>query len=157
MLSENCAFEISERCGSVISWWEDAKPAPSLAFKTQTLTPVCLQASSLRTVRLVLLSHSVLSLHGMLRICVCVCMCFLLSLCLSCTPSAASWLPDSVCVCLCVWMCASLPEWNVSLISLLLLEGRKGGLYSVISASLRPPLSPPTYLGTHSPPVHRGF
>lgn len=40
------------------------------------------------------------------------------------------------------WLCARLPEWNVSLISLLLLEGRKGGLYPVISASPWPPLSP---------------
>lgn len=60
-------------------------------------------------------------------------------LCLSCglsahRPCVHVWLPNWVCVCL--------PEWNVSLISLLLLEGRRGGLYSVISASLWPPLSP---------------
>lgn len=42
------------------------------------------------------------------------------------------WLTEYVC----------LPEWNVSLISFLLLEGWRGGLYSVISASLWPPLSP---------------
>ncbi len=44
----------------------------------------------------------------------------------------------SVCVCVCV----CLSEWNVSLISLLLLEGRRRGLYSVMSASLWPPHSP---------------
>lgn len=76
------------------------------------------------------------------RVCVCVraCTAFpaLCLLCLSCGLSAHGvwvhvWLDDWVCVCL--------PEWNVSLISLLLLEGRRGGLYSVISASLWPAFS----------------
>lgn len=60
-------------------------------------------------------------------------------LCLSCGLSAHR---ACVHVCLPEWVCVCLPEWNVSLISLLLLEGRRGGLYSVISASLWPPLSP---------------
>lgn len=47
-------------------------------------------------------------------------------------------------VCVHVWLveCVCLPEWNVSLISLLLLQGGRGGLYSVILASLWPLLSP---------------
>lgn len=53
-------------------------------------------------------------------------------------------------LCLCVFPVASqlrvcvrvcLPKWNVSLISLLLLQGGRGGLYSVILASLWPLLS----------------
>lgn len=63
------------------------------------------------------------------------CVCVFPARCL-CVCPVVSQLTEYVC------MCDWLTEWNVSLISLLLLEGRRGGLYSVISASLWPPLSP---------------
>lgn len=73
---------------------------------------------------------------------------------------ACYFLLPCLCVCpavSCARVCDWLTEWNVSLISLLLLEGRKGGLCSVISASPRPAAQPLTYLGTHSPRLHGGF
>lgn len=61
-----------------------------------------------------------------------------------CVCPVASQLTLCVCVCACVLNCecVRLPEWNVSLILLLLLQGGRGGLYSVILASLWPLLSP---------------
>lgn len=95
---------------------------------------------------LVTLSSTV-CLYGLLHyrvpcVGVCVCMPFP-ALCL-CVCPVVSQLTERACMCVCLseCVCVCLPEWNVSLISLLLLEGRRGGLYSVISASLWPPLSP---------------
>ena len=93
---------------------------------------------------------SALSLYRPLHICVCVCVC-VCGWVYACHFLLSVFVFVFVCVCDCLadWLtdCVCLPEWNVSLISLLLLEGRRGGLYSVISASLWPPLSPPDVPG----------